>query len=113
MKGGLRQSEKDNTDSEKNDMLAGKSNFPKTHHSPSGINSILSYELYAFFQWDKLSPALFQGTKPNQLAHQVTMENSKKEQNGLKLLIRRYREQFRIPENLNHYSKEDYQAAEQ
>jgi hypothetical protein len=32
---------------------------------------------------------------------------------GMKLLIRTYRDKFRIPENLNHYSEEDYQAAEQ
>jgi hypothetical protein len=73
----------------------------------------LNCKLCPFFQLDKFSPALLQKTKSNQFAHQVTMENSKKENNGIKLLIRRYREQFRIPENLNHYSREDFQAAEQ
>ncbi len=32
--------------------------------------------------------------------------------NGLELLIERYREKFRIPENLNYYSDEDYKKAE-
>jgi len=32
--------------------------------------------------------------------------------NGLKALISKYRKKFRISENLNHYSKEDYQKAE-
>lgn len=31
---------------------------------------------------------------------------------GTQLLIKRYREIFRIPENLNHYSKADYKVAE-
>ena len=31
---------------------------------------------------------------------------------GIKLLIEGYKKQFRISENLNHYSKEDYQEAE-
>ena len=31
---------------------------------------------------------------------------------GLKRLITQYRKIFRVPENLNHYSKEDYQEAE-
>lgn len=34
-------------------------------------------------------------------------------QNGLKTLVREYRKQFRIPENLDHYSDEDYRNAEQ
>ncbi len=32
--------------------------------------------------------------------------------NGLELLIRRYREKFRIPENLEYYSDEDFKRAE-
>ena len=32
--------------------------------------------------------------------------------NGLMALIRKYRKKFRIPENLEHYSNEDYQKAE-
>lgn len=31
---------------------------------------------------------------------------------GIELLIQRFREEFRIPENLNYYSQEDYQNAE-
>ena len=32
--------------------------------------------------------------------------------NGFKLLKERYRKKFRIPENIKHYSKEDYKKAE-
>ena len=31
---------------------------------------------------------------------------------GINKLLKRYREIFRIPENLNHYSSEDYRIAE-
>ena len=31
---------------------------------------------------------------------------------GITLLVNRFKKKFRIPENLNHYSEEDYQAAE-
>ncbi len=31
---------------------------------------------------------------------------------GIKLLIKEYKKQFNIPENLNYYSKKDYQEAE-
>jgi len=31
---------------------------------------------------------------------------------GLKMLLKKYKKIFRIPENLNYYSKEDYQIAE-
>lgn len=31
---------------------------------------------------------------------------------GLKMLLKKYKTIFRIPENLNYYSKEDYQIAE-
>jgi hypothetical protein len=34
------------------------------------------------------------------------------DQSGVKLLVKKYREQFRIEENLNHYSKENYKIAE-
>ena len=35
------------------------------------------------------------------------------EQNaGIKSLVKKYRTMFEIPENLNHYSKEDYKIAE-
>jgi hypothetical protein len=32
--------------------------------------------------------------------------------NGLELLIKKYRKKFRISENLNHYSEEDFKNAE-
>jgi hypothetical protein len=32
--------------------------------------------------------------------------------NGIRKLVSFYRKQFRIPENLNHYSKEDLSTAE-
>ena len=32
--------------------------------------------------------------------------------NGLELLLKKYREQFRTCENLDHYSKEDFKKAE-
>ena len=31
---------------------------------------------------------------------------------GFKLLLKKYRKVFRIPENLNYYSEKDYQEAE-
>jgi len=34
------------------------------------------------------------------------------ETNGLELFIKKYREKFRISENLNHYSDEDLKKAE-
>ena len=40
------------------------------------------------------------------------MQN-KTTQNGMKLLVRKYRRQFRIPENLDHYTDKDYKTAEQ
>jgi hypothetical protein len=40
------------------------------------------------------------------------MKNGRGKKSGLELLLQRYRRIFRIPENLNHYSKTDYQIAE-
>jgi hypothetical protein len=40
------------------------------------------------------------------------MKSYGRENTGLELLLQRYRRIFRIPENLNHYSKTDYQIAE-
>lgn len=40
------------------------------------------------------------------------MKNGRGENTGLELLLQRYRRIFRIPENMNHYSKSDYQIAE-
>jgi len=33
-------------------------------------------------------------------------------QEGMQRIVKEYRRQFRIPENLNHYSKKDFQEAE-
>jgi hypothetical protein len=40
------------------------------------------------------------------------MEKIQRKNSGIKLLLKRYRKIFRIPENLNHYSKKDYEIAE-
>jgi hypothetical protein len=40
------------------------------------------------------------------------MKNSGGENTGLILLLQRYKKIFRIPENLDHYSKTDYQMDE-
>ena len=32
--------------------------------------------------------------------------------NGIKLLVEKYRKEFRVAENLNHYSKDNYKIAE-
>jgi hypothetical protein len=34
------------------------------------------------------------------------------EDKGIRLLLKKYKELFRIPENLNYYSEEDYRIAE-
>jgi hypothetical protein len=38
--------------------------------------------------------------------------NNLKDKNNIKLLVKKYRNMFRIPENLNHYSKRDFKIAE-
>ena len=40
------------------------------------------------------------------------MDNSSDTKNGIKLLVQKCREQFRISENLNHYSEGEYREAE-
>jgi hypothetical protein len=40
------------------------------------------------------------------------MDPKLKNENGLKLLKQMYRKRFRIPENTEHYSNEDYRRAE-
>jgi|WetSurMetagenome_2_1015567.scaffolds.fasta_scaffold09021_4 hypothetical protein len=40
------------------------------------------------------------------------MKNNCGENRGIELLLQRFRKIFRVPENLNHYSKEDYLVAE-
>ena len=41
-----------------------------------------------------------------------TMRKGSPSKSGIELLLEKYAAIFRTPENLNHYSKEDYQAAE-
>lgn len=40
------------------------------------------------------------------------MESDPNKTTGMALLIKGYKQKFRIPENLDHYSDEDYQEAE-
>jgi hypothetical protein len=40
------------------------------------------------------------------------MRKDSRTNRGIKSLIRLYKKIFRIPENLNHYSKKDYRKAE-
>ena len=40
------------------------------------------------------------------------MHNSSDTKNGIKLLVQKCREQFRIAENLDHYSEREYREAE-
>jgi len=40
------------------------------------------------------------------------MKETLKQPIGIKLLIRKYKKIYRIPENLEHYSEEDFRAAE-
>ena len=40
------------------------------------------------------------------------MERDLKRNAGIQLLLEKYREMFRIPENLNHYSETDLRNAE-
>ncbi len=40
------------------------------------------------------------------------MENKNPGNTGIKRLVEHYRQYFRIPENLDHYSDEDYKSAE-
>jgi hypothetical protein len=43
---------------------------------------------------------------------EVSMQNKFTKNAGLKMLLKKYQKLFRIPENLNFYSEEDYQVAE-
>ena len=40
------------------------------------------------------------------------IQKDSKQNAGIKSLVKKYRAMFEIPENLNHYSKEDYKIAE-
>jgi hypothetical protein len=42
----------------------------------------------------------------------MVQEDSEQNAAGIKSLVKKYRTMFEIPENLNHYSKEDYKIAE-
>ena len=43
---------------------------------------------------------------------EVLVDKKPMQPTGAKLLVKKFKNSFRIPENLNHYSKEDYQRAE-
>lgn len=45
-------------------------------------------------------------------AGENTMRKGSPSKSGIELLLEKYAAIFRTPENLNHYSEEDYQAAE-
>ncbi len=45
-------------------------------------------------------------------AVEVTVNKKPLQTTGAKLLIKKFKNNFRIPENINYYSKEDYQRAE-
>ncbi|MGA9535781.1 MAG: hypothetical protein WBR24_07715 [Desulfobacterales bacterium] len=40
------------------------------------------------------------------------MDSDGRAEEGIKQLVQKYKREFRIPENLNHYAVEDYRAAE-
>ena len=40
------------------------------------------------------------------------MEKNLEAHSGILLLVKKYRDIFQIPENLNHYSRKDYKIAE-
>ena len=40
------------------------------------------------------------------------MNREDKKNRGIKKLLRKYKDAFRIPENVNHYSQEDFKIAE-
>ena len=40
------------------------------------------------------------------------MKEESRQDSGITLLVQKYKERFRIPENLNHYTKADYKIAE-
>jgi len=40
------------------------------------------------------------------------MAKDSKQSEGIQLLMKKYRDMFQIPENLNHYSDTDYKIAE-
>ncbi len=43
---------------------------------------------------------------------EVTVNKKPLQTTGTELLLKKFRNNFRIPENINYYSKEDYQQAE-
>ena len=40
------------------------------------------------------------------------MDSCSESRSGLKVMVEKYKNMFRIPENVNHYSEEDYRLAE-
>ena len=40
------------------------------------------------------------------------MDSYSESRSGLKVMVEKYKNMFRIPENVNHYSEEDYRLAE-
>jgi len=42
----------------------------------------------------------------------VTMKKEFTKNAGIKLMLKKYKKVFRVPENLNYYSNKDYQIAE-
>jgi len=46
------------------------------------------------------------------MSKSIKMRKDSRTNRGIKSLIRLYKNIFRIPENLNHYSEKDYRAAE-
>ncbi len=48
----------------------------------------------------------------NRTHQEVAMNGNLSSKTGIELLLKKCREKFRIPENLNHYSAEDYRIAE-
>ena len=55
-----------------------------------------------------IDPAGFRRT----LKREEKMTNGSKQNEGIRLLVKHYTKIFRIPENLNYYSKRDYEIAE-
>jgi hypothetical protein len=40
------------------------------------------------------------------------MDNCSESRSGLEVMVEKYKKMFRIPENVNYYSEEDYRLAE-
>jgi hypothetical protein len=51
-------------------------------------------------------------TRIDSIVMEVTVNKKPLQTNGAKLLVNKYKNNFRIPENINYYSKADYERAE-